>query len=161
MNKEEFNNLFCECVAHSKSFAQTMVTEKLSPIDSFYLATALHDSIVLGPFSTAKTTDILYGDGSFPRWVDISVLDSEEASTVFYLTHSEDRTREVEKTTYFARGQGPFGIKSPILPKDWRDVETSGRFSLKETKNKQKIEPGGSANRGNALGFRHTHSRGC
>ncbi|NJM55571.1 MAG: hypothetical protein HC841_06330 [Verrucomicrobiae bacterium] len=106
------------------------------------MSTDLQDSIVSGPFSTPKTIDILYDDGSFPRWVDISVLDSEATSTVFYLIHSEDRTKEIEKTTYFPEAKVPSELNPRYFPKTGKML----RLQDDSVSKNQKIEQCGSPN---------------
>jgi hypothetical protein len=82
----------------------------------------------LGPLTVQDVIDLLWRDGKVPEWVDISVSRADSAYTYFELLCC-GRFSADERTQYYAkRGQGPFGIKSPLLPRNW--TQEQGRFDL-------------------------------
>jgi hypothetical protein len=55
--------------------------------------------------------DATYCNGNIFRWIDIEVSSVEDDCVILTYTTSRDTTSEIDKTVYFERGQGPFGIK--------------------------------------------------
>jgi len=71
---------------------------------------------------------LLCRDGRCPEWIDISVEAVGEGVTVFRLTCCGRYTADPGRMHYTRHGLGPFGVKSPVLPRGFREGE---RFSLK------------------------------
>lgn len=94
--------------------------------------------------------DVLWSDGSVPRWVDLSVSATRAGVTVVGIWHASDRVSEESQCVYSKRDQGPFGIKSPRLPPEWDSVEKSGRFSLAWRRANQAPEPTAPSGRGSS-----------
>lgn len=75
-----------------------------------------------------EVVDLLWRDGCVPVWIDISVFDCDTEYTYFQLLCSGRFASDSHLLYYHHRGQGPFGLKSPRFPPNWK--ETDGNFDL-------------------------------
>ena len=70
-----------------------------------------------------EVIDILYINDKIPIWIDINVLKSSKSETTFNLLCSKDYSNNKEEYYYNRNGSGPFGVKSPILPPNYKEGE--------------------------------------
>jgi hypothetical protein len=79
-----------------------------------------------------EVCNLLYRNGKVPVWIDISVYKTDKKITVFKLLCA-GRYSDVKEELYYQKGgTGPFGIKSPALPIDYKEGE---KFKLKTKPN--------------------------
>ena len=64
---------------------------------------------------------LLYRNGKVPVWIDINVLKSGKKSTTFNLLCAGRYSDDKKEYYYNEKGSGPFGIKSPELPIDYKE----------------------------------------
>jgi len=79
---------------------------------------------------------LLVRDDRIPVWIDINVKSVTKELTTLRLVCAGRFTNQKEQMYYAKRGQGPFGIKSPCFPAEWKE---GIKFSL--TKNNEKRAP--------------------
>lgn len=60
---------------------------------------------------------LLCRDGRCPAWIDVSVVAQSSANTLVCLQCCGRYTDNLSKMYYTASGLGPFGVKSPVLPR--------------------------------------------
>jgi hypothetical protein len=77
--------------------------------------------------SESAVVDLLLREGRCPQWIDVAVHGVSPHFTLLRLRCCGRYTDERSKLYYDKRGLGPFGIKSPDFPKNWREGE---RFKL-------------------------------
>jgi len=77
-----------------------------------------------------EVRDLIYRNGKVPVWIDISVYKSDKKTTTFKLLCAGRYSDNKEEFYYHKGGTGPFGIKSPNLPVDYKE----GRKFKLETK---------------------------
>lgn len=65
--------------------------------------------------------ELLYRKNKVPVWIDINVLKSSRKSTTFNLLCAGRYTDNKEEFYYNRNGSGPFGIKSPKLPLNYKE----------------------------------------
>ncbi len=65
--------------------------------------------------------ELLYRKEKVPVWIDINVLKSSRKTTTFNLLCAGRFTNNKEEFYYNRNGSGPFGIKSPKLPMDYKE----------------------------------------
>lgn len=63
-----------------------------------------------------SAVEILWRNGSVPRWADIQVKCIQDGATIVSLMISDEYVANFEETLYSERGTGPFGVKSPDVP---------------------------------------------
>ena len=68
-----------------------------------------------------EVVELLYRKNKVPVWIDINVLKSSRKSTTFNLLCAGRFTDNKEEFYYNGNGSGPFGIKSPKLPIDFKE----------------------------------------
>ena len=89
------------------------------------------DGKVLKGLNGSEVIELLLRKGKIPVWIDIFVKDITDSHTVMNLYCAGRYTDDLEETYYHKRQQtGPFGIKSPILSKGYRE---GVKFDLKES----------------------------
>ncbi len=64
---------------------------------------------------------ILFRDGRCPQWIDVSVQSHSTAETRVELLCCGRYIEDLHRTCYADRGMGPFGIKSPTLPPNYKE----------------------------------------
>lgn len=146
MQQAEFARLLDLCTEKSIAYAKTMVLNKL-PDHIIYRVrpnqscdTNLSPDEVVYPEDSLESLDefiemdrvgclrFLYRDGRIPVWIDVSVVAANEQST--YVDYRCcGRFTNNDNLLYYG-DQGPFSIKSPILPPE---------FSLEETEQPAKF----------------------
>ena len=87
------------------------------------------ESKVLLQQSVEEVVTLLVRDGRVPVWIDINVKSVTKKLTTLRLLCAGRFTNQKEQMYYSKREQGPFGIKSPILPLGWKEGK---KFSLVE-----------------------------
>jgi hypothetical protein len=78
--------------------------------------------------SEEGVVEILSREGKCPEWIDVSVHAVNPSFTLLRLFCCGRFTAERQRLYYESRGFGPFGIKSPDLPSNWKQ---GSRFKLK------------------------------
>ncbi|MFD2943067.1 hypothetical protein [Flavobacterium notoginsengisoli] len=68
-----------------------------------------------------EVVDLLYRNNKIPIWIDISVLKSSRKSTTFNLLCSGKYSNDKNDYYYNQNGSGPFGVKSPKLPINYKE----------------------------------------
>ncbi len=68
-----------------------------------------------------EVVELLYRKGKIPVWIDISVLNSNKNWTTLELICAGRYTNEKEELYYNKNGTGPFGIKSPTFPPNYKE----------------------------------------
>lgn len=77
--------------------------------------------------SESDVVSLLYREGRCPQWIDISVTRVGDSFTELRLLCCGRFTDDRAKMYYSDRGLGPFGVKSPVFPPDYKE---GSRFSL-------------------------------
>ncbi len=78
--------------------------------------------------SDKEVCELIYRKGKVPVWIDIAVYKSDRKITTFKLLCSGRYSENNEEYYYQSGGTGPFGIKSPDLPIDFKKGK---KFKLK------------------------------
>ena len=131
MNREAITVLLPKATEHTVSFARTMVSDKL-PGKIGYRIRSERGISLPEVLTESEVIDLVWNDSGILSWVDLAVCGSDDVFTYVGIDLSRDRVTEEKSTAYYSRGMGPFGIKSPILPANWKSVEQSGRFKLQK-----------------------------
>lgn len=144
MTAEQFHTLLVAASFLSLRIAKKYVSHDL-PIDAFEYRVELNQSYdghatadeVRFPSDDRRTVEglterevvaLLCRDAKCPEWIDVSAEAVGKDVTVFRLLCCGRYTDDVSKMYYTRRGLGPFGVKSPVLPPQFREGE---RFPLK------------------------------
>lgn len=145
MNTNEFHellNVFTQCAV---KFARQYVLETLPDEILYYVElncsadancdakfrTYPEDEKKVYKYVNAEqVAQILVRENRIPVWIDISVMRVRKGKTIVELLCAGRYTDDKEELYYKSRGQGPFGIKSPILPIDF--AESKEKFYLNE-----------------------------
>lgn len=99
--------------------------ERVFPDDS------LRDLASLRNLSHAEVECELWRESCVPAWVDLSVCDVRDDTTIISALCCGRFTKNEEFLYHnYKDGTPPFSTKSPTLPPRWESVEESGRFSL-------------------------------
>lgn len=99
--------------------------ENKSPDDVLYPE---DDGKVLEANTEDEAVALLWRDGRCPEWIDIAVQAATPDFTLLKLRCCGRYTATRERLYYQEKGFGPFGIKSPMPPPNWRN---GVRFDLK------------------------------
>jgi hypothetical protein len=86
------------------------------------------DGIMKLDLTDQEVVELLYRKGKVPVWIDINVLKSSRKSTTFNLLCAGRYSDDKKEYYYNENGSGPFGIKSPKLPVDYKEGK---KFKLK------------------------------
>jgi hypothetical protein len=140
MTRERFESLLSMATAHTVAVARTMVFEDL-PAEVCYQMLDERGKPVGPEMKRAEFIQRVWSAGRIPEWIDLSVRARNEGFTLVDVFIASKLVEEESACVYAARGQGPFGIKSPNLPWDWESVEKSGRFSLRRKEANQPPQP--------------------
>jgi hypothetical protein len=89
---------------------------------------AQDDGKVVTLDSEVAVIDLLLRDGRCPQWIDVAVIAVAPHFTLLRLRCCGRFTDDRSKLYYDERGFGPFGIKSPDFPPNWKE---GSRFKLK------------------------------
>ncbi|MCA9146947.1 MAG: hypothetical protein H6821_02915 [Planctomycetaceae bacterium] len=71
--------------------------------------------------SESDVVALLFRDGRCPQWIDISAARVGETFTEMRLLCCGRFTNDRDKLYYTRGGTGPFGIKSPVFPPDYKE----------------------------------------
>lgn len=144
MTKLEFHNLLTHSTNSAFDFAKKYVTNDL-PNNYKYIAhlNISNDNTNLKQFdiypeddhkiteliSSADVVELLFRDNKVPVWIDISVEYLNKENTIFRLLCAGRYSSDSNEFYYSKQGTGPFGIKSPVFPPDYKN--DGSKFSLK------------------------------
>lgn len=147
MTKAEFHTLLVDCSGHAFDFAKNYVLDDL-PNDFKYtvILNASNDDPSLKQFdlypndndkvvkliSATEVVDLLCRKDKVPVWINVSVNSVYKNSTVIELLCSGRYSGDTNEFYYSKQGSGPFGIKSPVFPRGFKDDGT--KFHLKKKK---------------------------
>ena len=143
MTKEEFLILINGSSFDSFKFAEQHLKDNLIPefrydvflnvsnddrsLTQFDIYVEDNERIETG-LTDKEVRHLLYRNEKVPVWIDISVHKSDIKITTFKLLCAGRYSDDKEEYYYQSRGTGPFGIKSPNLPIDYKEGE---KFKLK------------------------------
>jgi hypothetical protein len=147
MKKEDFAALFRKASDLAIDGAKRYVTDVLPPERKFFLninapyehlkpTESTHAELAMdsreywGPKLADEIVDRIWIDGAVPVWIDISVYRTVSDFTYLDLEACNRFSREPLDYYYEDRNMGPFGVKSPVFPPQWKDSQ--GKFSLME-----------------------------
>jgi len=148
MNKSEFQELLRLSTKLSYNFAENYVLDKLPKIIKYTVKLNISvDDTNLKQFdiyptdnnkifeliSEKEVVDLLCRNEKIPVWIDISVDSIKGNSTIFELLCAGRYSSNPNEFYYLKGGTGPFGIKSPTLPIDYKQ---GTKFKLKWRKQK-------------------------
>jgi len=117
-------------------FAENYVKNKLTTDFKYnVILNASNDDLTLTQFDIYKEDDgviklnltdnevveLLYRKNKVPVWININVLKSSRKSTTFNLLCAGRYSDDKKEFYYNDNGSGPFGIKSPKLPIDYKE----------------------------------------
>jgi hypothetical protein len=149
MNKKEFRNLLQSssnyCVEFSRNYLFNPLDGRIhylvkpnssydrNPLkgdEEIYPEDSLKDGEEYISMNEDEVVEYFWRNGKVPEWIDVSP--KKESNGVVYLELMAcGRYTANEDAMYYTRnGNGPFGIKGPILPKGWISLEESGKFWL-------------------------------
>ena len=143
MTKAEFKALLAAASGWAVQCAQAMVTQPLPrsfryhvQLNQSYDRHATDDEIfhpeddgkAFAGLSEDEVVALLWREGRCPEWIDISAEAVGPTYTLLNLLCCGRYSDDPDKMYYAKRGQGPFGIKSPVLPVGWKE---GVRFGLK------------------------------
>ena len=86
------------------------------------------DGIIKLNLTDNEVVELLYRKNKVPVWININVLKSSRKSTTFNLLCAGRYSDNKDEFYYNVNGSGPFGIKSPNLPPDYKE---GTKFKLK------------------------------
>ena len=147
MQEEEFKRLLLLATEQAKQFALNYIENELAPVNVYKITLSTsHDDPALTQFAlypddigkvvemadVATTITTLLRKGKVPVWIDISVSEITENKTVCTLLCAGRYSDNINEFYYRQTGLGPFGVKSPNLPVDYKD---GTKFRLRETQN--------------------------
>lgn len=143
MTKEEFLILINGASFVSFKFAQQYLKNKLIPEFRYDVhLNVSSDNPKLAQFdiypednkrietglTDKQVRDLIYRYGKVPVWIDIAVHKSDKQITTFKLLCAGRYSDDKKEYYYQQGGTGPFGIKSPNLPIDYKEGQ---KFKLK------------------------------
>lgn len=146
MNRGKFELLLLGSSYLSFKFAEKYLKDKLVPEFRYDIHLNYNEELkqiegfdvypedkgkVMTDVDSRTVSDILFRKGKVPVWIDISVQYSNRKTTTFLLLCSGRYTNNEEDIYYTKAGTGPFGIKSPYLPPNYKEGK---RFRLKKRK---------------------------
>lgn len=136
MTRSEFNDLLRKATAASVNFARRYVENDLPEAVRFRVllnqsadnpaetAVRMYPEDVGREFSglsEEEVCNLLLRDGRCPQWVDVSVEAQSPTDTRVCLRCCGRFTDDTQRMYYSGGGMGPFGIKSPGLPLDFKE----------------------------------------
>jgi hypothetical protein len=143
MTKEEFLILIKGASFVSFKFAEQYLKNKLVPefrydvflnisqddpsLTQFDIYPEDNERIETG-LTDKEVRDLIYRNGKVPVWIDIAVNKADRKITTFKLLCAGRYSDDKEEYYYQSGGTGPFGIKSPNLPVDYKEGQ---KFKLK------------------------------
>jgi hypothetical protein len=146
MNKEEFKGLLISATNQAKRFALNYIINQLPTENVYNVQLSLsHDDPRLTQFDiypddngkVFKMADVetvvktLHRNDKVPVWIDISVSEIKNKKTVLTLLCAGRYSDNEKELYYHEQKMGPFGVKSPNLPTNFKDGE---KFKIPEKK---------------------------
>jgi hypothetical protein len=146
MQEEEFKQLLFSATDQAKQFALEYVRNELPAENVYNIQLSLsHDDPSLTQFDlypddngtvieladADAVVETLLRKGKVPVWIDISVTAIQKRKTVLTLLCAGRYSDAMKEFYYHERGTGPFGVKSPYLPVDYKEGK---KFWLPNTK---------------------------
>jgi hypothetical protein len=146
MQEEEFKQLLELATVQAKQFALRYITNDLpkeniynihlnisedNPALTQYDIYPEDNNRVIEKALLPTVIKTLYRKGKVPVWIDISVSEVQDNKTVLTLLCAGRYSPDLQELYYHNSGLGPFGVKSPILPPDYKE---GSKFRIPETK---------------------------
>ena len=146
MQEQEFRSLLFSATADARQFALEYIKNELPSENVYNMRLSLsHDDPALTQFdlypedndklielaSADTVVKTLLRKGKVPVWIDIAVQKVQNNKTVLTLLCAGRYSDDMKQLYYHQRGLGPFGVKSPNLPIDYKE---GVKFWLPETK---------------------------
>jgi hypothetical protein len=136
MTQQEFSQLLNDASQHTLTFARRYVETNLS--GSFRYHVLLNQSFdgnasetvrvfseddgrEYSSLSADEVVKVLLRESRCPEWIDIAVEAASDSFTLMRLLCCGRFTDDPKRFYYTSGGTGPFGIKSPNLPIDYRE----------------------------------------
>lgn len=144
MNKPDFLFLLLGASYASFKFAKDFVTNDLKPEFKYDLELNIsQDNLESKQFDfypedndkkyfnliDKEVVEILCRNDKIPVWIEIAVVKSDTKTTTLKLMCAGRYSDDINEFYYRNRGSGPFGIKSPNFPFDYKK---GTKFRLKE-----------------------------
>ncbi len=136
MRKEDFHNQLIAASFAALRFGQEYVSNHLSH-DLTYVVVLNQscdgnrkddeivypedDGKIHSGLSHVEVVDLLHREDRCPQWIDISVAGADEEVTLLKLLCCGRYHADESRLYYYWQGSQPFGIKSPVLPFDWKE----------------------------------------
>lgn len=136
MEEEEFKQLLLSATDRAKRFALNYIKNEL-PVDNAYniRLSLSHDDTSLTQFDiypedngkiikmadAMTVVSTLLREAKVPVWIDISVSEIIKDKTILTLLCAGRYSDNEIDLYYHQRGLGPFGVKSPNLPVDYKE----------------------------------------
>ena len=136
MTESEFHELLLTASNEAIRFAKRYVAQALPSTAKYHVELnqsfdghATSDEVVypeddgkeVTRVSAETVVALLCRDGRCPEWIDVSVESVGTGFTLLSLLCCGRFTSDPQKLYYSNRGFGPFGIKSPYLPRDYTE----------------------------------------
>lgn len=143
MKKEDFCNQLTSASSAALRFGQQYVSNCLSQNVIYVVAlNQSHDGNrkedeiiypeddgkIYSGLSQIEVVELLYREERCPEWINIRVAGADRDVTLVSLECCGRYHCDESKLYYTWNGTQPFGIKSPILPHDWKEGE---KFELR------------------------------
>ena len=147
MQEDEFKQLLASATEQAKQFVLNYIVNELSADNAYQIRLSLsHDDPELTQFDlypedngkivdmtdVSKVITTLLRKGKVPVWIDISVSEIKKDKTVLTLLCAGRYSDNINELYYHQRGLGPFGVKSPDLPVNYKE---GTKFKIPERKN--------------------------
>ena len=136
MQEEEFKHLLLSATKQAKQYAVQYIENEVPADNAYYVRLSLsHDDPGLTQFDlypedsgkTVEMADIskvittLLRKGKVPVWIHIYVSKIKKNKTVLTLLCAGRYSDNIHELYYHQRGLGPFGVKSPDLPVNYKE----------------------------------------
>ena len=136
MTRDEFIDLLAKASASSVEFARRYVENDLADGCRYHVLLNQScdkraiveegmypedDGIEYASLSSEEAADVVHREGRWPEWIDVSVEAEGAGYTLVRLLCCGRYTDDIQRMYYADRGMGPFGIKSPDLPRGYAD----------------------------------------
>ena len=123
--RRHVNNVLPERIRYMVRLNQSYDGNPLTMGEHVFPNDALSLDERVGPLTTEEVVELLWRDGIVPEWIDISVFRADAEITFLELLCCGRYTDRDDLLYYLDGGVGPFGIKSPSLPLNWRDGDAA------------------------------------
>lgn len=79
------------------------------------------NGVVKKDLTDEEVVDLLYRKGKVPVWIDINIIKTNRKTTTLMLLCAGRYSDDKNEYYYNSNGSGPFGVKSPALPIDYKE----------------------------------------